>query len=121
MNHPTIDEGNLHSLLGAYHGDPFSVLGMHQAGDQLVVRVFRPDACEVTVEDVCAPERQFPAQRIHEAGVFEALIPGDGTRFQYQLRFTGHDGGEWTEHDPCSFPPVPVSYTHLTLPTTERV
>ena len=106
MNHPTIDEGNLHSLLGAYHGDPFSVLGMHQAGNQLVVRVFRPDAREVTVQDACLPERCFPAVRIHEAGVFEALIPGDGARFQYLLRLTGHNGGEWTAHDPYTFQPL---------------
>src|SRR5947209_6320935 len=49
---PTIDQGAIDAILGAYHGDPFSVLGMHQVGEHLVVRVFRPDARAVVVQDV---------------------------------------------------------------------
>jgi len=103
MNHRTLDDGNLDALLGAHHGDAFAVLGMHRAGEALVVRILRPDAREVVVESLADPTRRYPAIRFHDAGYFEALI-GDATeRFDYQLRFTGHNGDEWTDHDPYSY------------------
>ena len=103
MHHPTIDHGNLGSILGAHHGDPFAVLGMHRAGENLVVRVFRPDIRDVVVEDVRNPARRFAALSIHDAGFFEALIPDSTEPFEYQLRLTSHLGDEWTDRDPYSF------------------
>ena len=103
MHQPTIDPGNLGSLLGAHHGDPFAVLGMHQAGEHLAVRVFRPDLRDVVVEDVHNPARVFPAVKIHDTGFFEALIPNTSERFEYQLRYTSHLGDQWVDHDPYSF------------------
>src|SRR5882672_7479847 len=99
---PTIDSGTLDAILGAYHGDPFAVLGMHQAGEHLVVRVFRPDARAVAVRRVAEPEMVFPALQIHPDGFFEAVLEGADERFSYVLDFTGHDGHTWTEHDPYS-------------------
>jgi 1,4-alpha-glucan branching enzyme len=100
---PTIDDGNLHALLGANHGDPFAVLGMHEAGKRLVVRVFRPDAREITVRDVRDPQLTFVAERVHPDGFFEAVLPEDSARFEYELMFTAHNGDTWTAHDPYSF------------------
>ena len=37
------------ALVRADHGDPFALLGMHESGAELVVRVFRPDAAGVEV------------------------------------------------------------------------
>ena len=37
--------------VAADHGDPFAVLGVHEVDGHLVVRVFRPDARAVTVQD----------------------------------------------------------------------
>ncbi len=98
---PTIEDGAVHAIVGAYHGDPFAVLGMHQAGEQLVVRVFRPDARAVTVRNA-ATAAAFPALQIHPDGFFEAALEGAEERFAYVLDFTGHDGQVWTEHDPYS-------------------
>ena len=106
MTQPTIDQGNLGSLLGAHHGDPFAVLGMHQAGEHLVVRVFRPDVRRVVVEDVKQPGRQFEAALVHECGFFEALITDSDERFEYALRLTSHLGDEWTARDPYSYGPL---------------
>lgn len=100
---PTIHPGNIDSLLGAHHGDPFAVLGMHQVADRLAVRIFRPDASEVTVVDIARPERQFPAERVHHDGFFEAILPEDSARFTYELLFRGHNGNEWRQRDPYSF------------------
>ena len=99
---PAIHEGNLQAILRAEHGDPFSVLGMHSVDEQLVVRVFRPDAAEVTVENLLDGSRH-PAVRINEAGFFVALIEGATERFPYTLHFVSADGHAWTERDPYSF------------------
>ncbi len=98
---PTVDQGTIDAIRGAYHGDPFAVLGMHQAGEQFVVRVFRPDARAVAVQEVGGTA--YPAMQIHPDGFFEAVLAGVEHRFPYVLKFTGHDGHEWSESDPYSF------------------
>ena len=100
---PTIDQGAIDAILGAYHGDPFSLLGMHEAGGQLVVRVFRPDARAVTVIREDAPDEQWPAIQVHPDGFFEAALGNPEERFTYLLKFTGHEGRQWTQRDPYSF------------------
>ena len=99
---PTIDDGAIHAILDASHGDPFGVLGMHQAGEKLVVRVFRPDARAVTVRDTGPSGASYPALQVHPDGFFEAVLEGADERFPYTLDFTAHDGQQWTEHDPYS-------------------
>ena len=100
---PTIEQGSIDALLGATHGDPFGALGMHQAGEHLVVRVLRPDARTVTVHSLDQPAAVYPALQVHPDGLFEAVLEGAEQRFRYTLHFTGHDGSEWTERDPYSF------------------
>ena len=99
----TVDDGNLYSLLRADHGDPFAVLGMHQVADHLAIRVFRPDASEVVVQDVHDPQRRLTARRLHDDGFFEAVAPDNMERFEYELHLTGHNGHTWVERDPYSF------------------
>ena len=100
---PTVDDGTIHAIVGAYHGDPFAVLGMHQAGEQLVVRVFRPDARAVVVRDEGPSGRTYPALQLHPEGFFEAILEDAQERFHYALEFTGHDGQAWSEYDPYCF------------------
>jgi 1,4-alpha-glucan branching enzyme len=97
---PTLDAAAMDAIAGAYHGDPFAVLGMHQVGEHLVVRVFRPDAAAVVVQAVHEAGAVYPAMKVHPDGFFEAVIEGVQERFQYLLRLTSHDGHEWTESDP---------------------
>ena len=99
---PTVEQGSLDALVGAYHGDPFAVLGMHQVGERLTVRVFRPEARAVTVREVDG-QREWPAVQVHADGFFEAVLEGAEQRFRYALAFTAHDGHAWTERDPYSF------------------
>ena len=99
---PTIDDGAIHAILDASHGDPFGVLGMHQAGEKLVVRVFRPDARAVTVRDTGPSGASYPALQVHPDGFFEAVLEGVDERFPYTLDFTAHDGQQWTERDSYS-------------------
>ena len=37
------------AVLAGAHPDPFRILGPHRVGDDLAVRVFRPDAKEISV------------------------------------------------------------------------
>ena len=100
---PTIDNAALDAILAANNGDPFGVLGMQQAGEDLVVRVFRPDARAVTVREAGGNGREFPAVLVHPDGFFEARLTGATERFAYVLALTSHEGTEWTESDPYSF------------------
>jgi 1,4-alpha-glucan branching enzyme len=100
---PTVEQGAIDAIVGACHGDPFSVLGMHQAGEHLVVRVFRPGARAVAIRDPRVPGAVYYALQLHSDGFFEAVIDGEQERFQYVLHFTGHDGHEWEEYDAYSF------------------
>jgi 1,4-alpha-glucan branching enzyme len=99
---PTLDSGAIDAIAGGYHGDPFAILGQQQAGDQLVVRVFRPDARAVTVRDTVSGALH-PAFQLHPDGFFEAILEGATDRISYILDFTGHDGHAWSEYDPYSF------------------
>ena len=101
--HRSVDDGSLYSLIYANHGDPFATLGMHQIGDRLSIRVFRPDAREVVVQDIANPKNRFAAQRMHDDGFFEAHTHDGCERFQYELHFTAHNGHTWVERDPYSF------------------
>jgi 1,4-alpha-glucan branching enzyme len=99
----TVDTGAMYALLGAYHGDPFAVLGMHQVGNHLAVRVIRPDARALSVVRL-KDGKKFPAKRLHQAGFFEAILPAaEEERFDYELEATAHDGHLWRLRDPYSF------------------
>jgi 1,4-alpha-glucan branching enzyme len=99
---PTLDSGAIDAIAGGYHGDPFAILGQQRVGDQLVVRVFRPDARAVTVRDTISAA-PYPALQLHPEGFFEAVLEGVSERISYILDFTGHDGQSWSEYDPYSF------------------
>jgi 1,4-alpha-glucan branching enzyme len=75
---------------------------MHEADGKLSVRIFRPDARHASVVRL-SDGRDFPAKRLHEHGVFEAVMPEKTERFDYEIQFTAHNGHAWTERDPYSF------------------
>jgi len=102
LTEPTASEGAINAIVTATHGDPFSVLGMHLAGEQLVVRAFRPDARALAVRNLANGTR-FEAVQLHASGFFEAALERAEERFPYILEFTGHDGSEWEQRDPYSF------------------
>ncbi|MBI3666645.1 MAG: 1,4-alpha-glucan branching enzyme, partial [Acidobacteria bacterium] len=89
------------AIVGAYHGDPFRVLGPHLVeGRRLEIRAFLPEANEAYV---VAGELARPMQRLHPDGFFEAVLEHDHV-IHYRLRL--EDGtGVWRElEDPYRFP-----------------
>ncbi|HEY2614268.1 MAG TPA: 1,4-alpha-glucan branching protein GlgB [Chthoniobacterales bacterium] len=96
-----IDE--LHSFLAGAYPDPFRILGPHRLGDDLAIRVFRPDAKEVKIILPEDKERTFPAQRLHAEGFFEAVLPGMKRDLDYRIHLTAWDGSSAIVHDPYAF------------------
>jgi 1,4-alpha-glucan branching enzyme len=92
-------------FLLAAHNDPFRVLGPHRLADDLVIRVFRPDAREV---EIVVPsekgDQRYPAERIEGNGFFQAVLPGNKKRdCNYLLRITRWDGTEQVTRDPYCY------------------
>src|SRR6266436_331491 len=96
----------LNSFLTGTHSDPFRILGPHRIGDDLAIRVFRPDAQKIDIVlDRQGPE-PIPAERIHRDGFFCATVP-DATRdLGYRLRLTAWDGSEYVTRDPYQYGPI---------------
>ncbi|MEY2545646.1 MAG: 1,4-alpha-glucan branching enzyme, partial [Verrucomicrobiota bacterium] len=97
----------LNSFLSATHNDPFRVLGPHRVGDDLAIRVFRPDAQKIDI--VLNGESKngaVEAERIHSDGFFCARIPNATRDLQYHLRLTNWDGKQWETGDAYRYGPI---------------
>jgi len=94
------------AVVGAWHSDPFAVLGLHRANDGagFVLRAFVPGAETVNaIDDSGVPVAKLTQRG--DKGFFEALVPARKSRFLYLLHATrGPD--RWSFRDPYSFGPV---------------
>src|SRR5437867_1663946 len=88
------------------HSDPFRVLGPHRVGDDLEIRVFRPDVRAVEILLDRAPEKPIAAQKIEQDGFFCASIPGAPRDLPYHLRLTAWDGSQHLTRDPYQYGPI---------------
>ena len=115
-------QDDLENIVRAGHPDAFRILGPHwvvREGQQvLAIRAFRPGAEEASVVWV-ADQAVYPAEQIHPAGVFQAILPRgipnvrEGEAIapaSYCLRFRFADGSRIETHDPYSFPPILTDY-----------
>ncbi len=100
-----IDPAAARAIAAGEHGDPFSVLGMHEAGGKLVVRCFHPEADAVELLDAKTGNGVIALTPLEGAGgVYASYVPRRRKRFDYRLRLTrGND--TWTEADPYAFGP----------------
>jgi 1,4-alpha-glucan branching enzyme len=96
-----VDELNV--FLAGAHPDPFRILGPHRVGDDLVVRVFRPDAKEMSVVVSRKEEQRFEGNRLRPEGFFQAMLPGMKRDTDYRVQLTGWDGSTVLVRDPYSF------------------
>jgi 1,4-alpha-glucan branching enzyme len=88
------------------HSDPFRVLGPHRVGDDLEIRVFRPDARTVDIVLDTDADRPIAAERIEQEGFFCATIPGGTRDVPYRLRVTAADGSQQLTRDPYQYGPI---------------
>ena len=107
MTADTAARADIEAIVGAYHSDPFAVLGMHDAGpgEDVVVRTFQPQASGVTVIDAATHDEVATLTRAHPEGFFEGAVPGRTERFAYQLRLDRAEGPVVVD-DPYRFPIV---------------
>jgi 1,4-alpha-glucan branching enzyme len=101
-----LDKSDLDALLAGAHPDPFRVLGPHRVGDDLVIRVLRPDAKEVHIVDQANAGEAVAAQRVHAAGMFDATLPKRARDCDYRVRLVGWDDAEQVTRDPYCYGPI---------------
>jgi 1,4-alpha-glucan branching enzyme len=103
----TIRQDDLDRLIAGIHWAPHSVLGPHattiDGRPSLVIRVWQPDLKDV---EVASDSTLWRMTRIHDAGLFEALLPDTTQAPSYKLRVTRQDGTVADIHDPYAFPPL---------------
>lgn len=82
------------------HHDPHHILGLHKYADgKKVIRLWRPGAHEVFLEVF---GQIVQAAKVHDAGMFEYLVPGNATVHDYRVF---HQSG-MLAHDPYGFLPT---------------
>ncbi len=86
-------------MLGPHH---ISVEGKRA----FAVRAFAPDAQEVRVIPDVSGSRPIQMNRIHEAGLFEAILPAPKGTSQYRIQVTDSSGMVIERHDPYAFQPL---------------
>jgi 1,4-alpha-glucan branching enzyme len=84
-----LSPADIQALAEGRHGDPFAVLGLHADGDgDLWVHSVLPDADAVAVLDAKTGKRVGELEQVHEAGLWQGLLPRRKNRFDYRLRVT---------------------------------
>jgi 1,4-alpha-glucan branching enzyme len=96
---PSINE-EFKRIIEARHHDPFAVLGHHPDGKQSVIRVFNPQALEVSIA-----EGGLPLERIPETDFFEWRGDASMLPEHYRIIWRDHDHREHIEHDPYTYGP----------------
>jgi 1,4-alpha-glucan branching enzyme len=98
-----LPQQELAAFLAASHSDPFRILGPHRVGDDLVIRVFRPDAEKIEIVTWSPAEKKFPAEQLDRQGFFEATLPGMPRDLNYEIEITGWNGATWRARDPYCY------------------
>jgi 1,4-alpha-glucan branching enzyme len=91
------------AIVAGAHGNPFAVLGLHEAESGLVARCFVPHAEAVMAFTLNGKEAGALSRR-HDGGFFEGKLK---IRKRQPLRYHARNaGGSWWLTDPYSFGPV---------------
>ena len=101
-----IDPSEIAALIHGAHADPFHILGPHRVGDDLVIRIFRPEAKEIQVVAANDRSKVFPADRLHIEGLYQATVPNESPDFPYLVKVLAFDGSEHLLRDPYSYGPI---------------
>jgi 1,4-alpha-glucan branching enzyme len=82
-------ESEFQAIAEGRHGDPFRVLGPHDARKYCTLRSWQPQARAVEVVDVDG-ELLAPMRRVHADGLFAARLPMPVAGYQLRLHENGH-------------------------------
>ena len=97
---PTVHPDAIAAIMGASHGDPFSVLGPHKVGPNTwEVRAVLPEA---RAASLILDGRNVPFEKRHNDGFFVARVEGEG-RPLYEIEIESWDGATSRRYDPYGF------------------
>ena len=96
-----LPQATIDAIVSGRYDDPFAILGMHEAGDGIVLRAFVPGA-EAVVALGPDGESLAALERRHPAGFFEGRA---SRRTRYRLLASSADA-QWTIDDPYAYAPV---------------
>ncbi|MCA1802223.1 MAG: 1,4-alpha-glucan branching protein GlgB [Rhodothermaceae bacterium] len=112
MGKLTLNKQELKALVEGYHGDVFSVLGIHRVvnkkKEMLQVRTLQPDAKTVAV--LGASGSSTALSQIEGTPVFEGLFETDAIPNDYRLDIEYSNGSNRVIRDPYSFTPLISDY-----------
>ncbi|MDY7104189.1 MAG: 1,4-alpha-glucan branching protein GlgB [Actinomycetota bacterium] len=97
-----LETATLEALLTGEHGDPHTVLGLHQVGDRWVARALHP---EVSAIDLVVDGRSFSMEKAHPEGLWEVGLearPEGPHHFEVNYR----DGASGRIGDPYHHEPT---------------
>ena len=102
-----LSPADIEAIVRGSHGDPFAILGPHEAVDGLAIRVFRPAARSVELLTFDGHSKPQPLRRVHPGGLFEIVVPSvKRATFDYKLRVGWEDGSSSEIDDPYRYGPV---------------
>ena len=108
LPHPTVQQDDLNLLIAGLHGNPRAILGPHRktidGRSYLAIRAWFPAAARVNVVTDDSSGSSISMTRLHDAGLFEAVIPEDAPIPSYRFNVELHDGAAIDRHDPYAFP-----------------
>ena len=100
----------LERLIQGRHWDPLAILGPHPINQvessAVAIRCFLPEAKEAALLLSESGRPPLPMTRLHEAGLFEAIVPGPLGAAPYRLLITDQAGQTLERHDPYAFSPL---------------
>ena len=96
---PVAPHHTLTMLTSEVSYDPHRVLGLHQLGNDKIIRLFRPGATAIHIE---LHGQIVEMELVDKAGLFELVVPADTTRLDYRIY---HTNG-LLAHDPYVFWPT---------------
>jgi 1,4-alpha-glucan branching enzyme len=110
----TLPASEIKAVVEGEHRDVFGVLGPHvvrlSGGLAVVVRAFLPGAEAAHVVPLDAGGEPWAMERVHPAGLFEAVFAGRGETFAYRLRVSDGHGAGLEVEDPYRFPSTLSEY-----------
>jgi 1,4-alpha-glucan branching enzyme len=99
-----LDGQTVERLLALRYSNPHLILGPTSSERGITIRTYWPSAESVEVV-VTTSKKRYPMRRIHDAGIFEAVLPASAKIPSYRLHI--RSGGDVkTIRDPYSFPPT---------------
>ncbi|TCV93690.1 1,4-alpha-glucan branching protein GlgB [Biostraticola tofi] len=99
------DHEVISALISGRYADPFSLLGMHNTAEGLVVRALLPDASAVTLIDAKNGRKVTDLICVDQRGFFSAVVGRRKKPFLYQLAVTWHEQ-TYVIEDPYRFGPL---------------